>query len=168
MTSESVGGAYDTGGEVISAGHLALLTVPIYFPLPQPVSELAAAMVLVGTAAICLGFAITGAASRRSCFNRRSSLASSTQLRPNTFVFRAPTLASTSCTGSGTSHTIERRCRCPGGVSRCALSTMCLQLLRCGQSCCSERAATELCHAPGAREGLGPQALQSPGKAQAA
>lgn len=50
--------AGQTRGGVISAGLLALLTVPIHLVLPPPVSELLAALVLSGIAAVYVGFAI--------------------------------------------------------------------------------------------------------------
>jgi hypothetical protein len=50
--------ARDTKGGVVSAGLLALLTVPLHLLLPVAVSELLAALVLAGIAAIYVGFAI--------------------------------------------------------------------------------------------------------------
>ena len=48
----------DTRGGVLSAGLLALITVPIHLLLPQHVSELLAAMVLAGVVAIYVSFAL--------------------------------------------------------------------------------------------------------------
>lgn len=56
--------ASETRGGAVSGGLLALLTMPLHLVLPLQVSELLAALVLAGIAAVYVGFAIVEGSTR--------------------------------------------------------------------------------------------------------